>query len=513
MKISVLALTLFILGASILVADEPSTTEKTEAVTTAKTEKKEPPPPVDHQSITTHSATIGGQTIRYTATAGNLVMKEEDGTPLANVFYVAYTRDGAGEVGRRPITFAFNGGPGSSSVWLHMGAFGPKRVDYADAEGHAATPPYHLVDNESSILDLTDLVFIDPVTTGFSRAVPPKEDVKFHGLQADTRSVGDFIRLYLARSGRWSSPKFLAGESYGTTRAAALSGYLLDNGVYLNGIVLISTILNFQTVDFTSGNDLPYVLYLPTYTATAWYHHKLPPALQEGSLSAAVDTSRRFALGPYSEALMKGDSLPAAERKEIVAQLAQLTGLDPAFVDRTNLRIRDDRFFKELLRGQRRTVGRLDSRFLGIDSDSAGESAEYDPSYAAIMGPYTATVNDYVRRELKYESDLPYEILTGRVYPWTFENSNNRYADVGDTLRKAMTQNPAMRLFVAAGYYDLATPFEAAVYTFDRLGLDPEIKPHITIDFFEAGHMMYIHRPSHTKLKEDLVSFYHGALP
>ena len=455
---------------------------------------------------------IGGQQIRYSATAGNIVMKEEDGTPLANVFFVAYSRDGAGDVGHRPITFAFNGGPGSSSVWLHLGAFGPRRVDYGDADGHAPTPPYRLVDNEDSILDLTDLVFIDPVTTGFSRAVPPKEDAKFHGLQADAKSVGDFIRLYLTRFGRWSSPKFLAGESYGTTRAAALSGYLLDNGIYLNGISLVSSVLNFQTLDFTSGNDLPYILYLPTYATTAWYHHKLPADLQAKSVADLAQTARDFALGPYAEALLKGDALPGAQKKEIAGQLARLTGLDQRFIENSNLRIRDDRFFKELLRDRRRTTGRLDSRFSGIDSDAAGESSEVDPSYSAIMGVYTAMLNDYIRRDLKYESDLPYEILTGRVFPWNFENSNNRYADVGETLRKSMTQNPAMHVFVAAGYYDLACPFQAAVYTFDRLGLDPEIRPHLTVSFYEGGHMLYVPRAPHAKLKSDLATFYKEAL-
>src|SRR5258706_33221 len=286
----------------------------------------------------------------------------------------------------RPVPYTFNGGPGSSSVWLHMGAFGPKRVVYADDEGHASKPPYRTVDNEGSILDVTDLVFIDPISTGYSRAIPFADAGKFHGVNADIESVGEFIRLWTTRYSRWSSPKFLAGESYGTTRAAGLSGWLGQQGFYLNGIVLISSILNFETASFDSGNDLAYELFLPTYTAIAWYHKRLSADLQSGTLEHAIAESEQFALGDYTHALMQGDRITDQERRDATAKLARLTGLSPAYIEQTNLRVKIDRFDKELLRAQRRTVGRLDGRFIGIDKDSAGEANEVDPSYSAIFG-------------------------------------------------------------------------------------------------------------------------------
>ena len=466
--------------------------------------------PADRISTTQHSVTVGGQAIAYTARAGTMVLKDEDGTPRANFFFVSYTRDGA-DPARRPVTFTFNGGPGSSSVWLHMGAVGPKRVAYRDDEGHAALPPYRLVDNEDSLLDVSDLVFIDPVTTGFSRAIPFKDANKFHGVNADIESVGEFIRLWTTRYSRWSSPKFLMGESYGTTRAAGLSGWLQNQGVYPNGIILVSSILNFGTTSFDSGNDLAYQLFLPTYTAIAWYHKRLPADLQSGGVDAATREAEAFALGPYSHALMQGDSISDAERRDTIQKLARLTGLPPDFIDRANLRVRIDRFDKELLRSERRTVGRLDGRFVGIDKDSAGESPEFDPSYAAIFGEYTAVFNDYVRRDLKYETDAAYEILTGKVRPWSYDTTNNRYLDVGETLRGAMSQNPYLRVFVANGYYDLATPFAATRYTFARMQLDPEVRKNVSMDFFEGGHMMYIDRKAHAKLKKDLADFIRNA--
>ena len=475
-------------------------------------EKEKPADAKDNIVTTSHSVTIGGEIIKYTTRAGTIVMKDEDSKPLASVFFVAYTKDGA-DPAKRPVTYTFNGGPGSSSVWLHMGAFGPKRVAYKDDEGHAAAPPYKLVDNESSIFDLTDLVFIDPVTTGYSRAIPTKEDQKYHGVESDVRSVGEFIRLWTTRYGRWSSPKFVAGESYGTTRAAGLSGWLNDNGVYLNGIILLSCILNFETARFDTGNDLPYIVFLPTYTAIGWYHHKLSPDLQNGTLENAVAMAEKYALGPYSAALMQGDALSAEDRASVAAHLSNLTGLSKEYIDRANLRIRIDRFDKELLRDQKRTVGRLDGRFIGIDRDAAGEEPEFDPSLAAITGEYTAMLNDYVRRELKFESDLPYEILTGRVQPWSFDRNNNRYLDVSETLRRAMAENPYMRVFIANGYYDLATPFAATKYTFARTQIDPELRDHVSMDFFKAGHMMYIDRREHAKLKKDIEEFMKSAIP
>ena len=476
-----------------------------------KEEKKTPPPPEEKAVPTKHSIRIAGQEIKYTATAGTMLLKLEDGTPKASVFYIAYTKDDVSDAAQRPITFAFNGGPGSSSVWLHLGAFGPRRVQMGDVGG-LLPPPYKLVDNESSLLDVTDLVFIDPVSTGYSRAVPGEPPKQFHGIEEDVQSVGDFIRLYTTRNKRWSSPKFLAGESYGTTRAAGLSGYLQQRyGMYLNGIVLISSILNFETAEFDSGNDLPYILHLPTYTAIAWYHKRLPADLQE-NLEKAVAESRRFAAGEYADALMAGDLLPAPRRAEIAQKLARLTGLSQDYVERSHLRVPIFRFTKELLRAEGRTVGRIDGRFTGIDADEAGATPDYDPSIAAIMGPYTAVLNDYVRGDLKFESDLPYEILTGRVRPWSYAPYENRYVNVAETLRAAMTQNPFLRVFVAKGYYDLATPFFAAEYTFDHLGLDPSLRSHLSGAYYEAGHMMYVHPASLQKLKQDVAQFMRASM-
>jgi len=475
----------------------------------AKDEKK---PPEDKIVQTKHSVKIGGQEIKYTAVAGMMVLKLEDGTPKASIFYVAYTKDDTQDFSKRPITFAFNGGPGAGSLWLHVGALGPRRVEMGDV-GTLLAPPYRFVDNEASILDVTDIVFIDPVTTGYSRPVPGEADKQFHGVQEDVQSVGDFIRLWATRNRRWSSPKFLAGESYGTTRAAGLSGYMQQRyGMYLNGIILISAILNFQTAEFDTGNDLPYILYLPTYTAIAWYHKKLPGDLQ-GDLQKAIAESKAFASGEYADALMKGDTLPATKRAEVAQRLSRLTGISSDYIDRANLRIEIFRFDKELLKSERRTVGRLDGRFTGIDSDAAGEQPDYDPSLAAIVGPYTATLNEYVRGELKFESDLPYEFLTGRVRPWNYAPYENRYVNVAETLRRAMTQNPFLHVFVGKGYYDLATPFFAADYTVEHLGLDPTLRPHISGGYYEAGHMMYVHHDSLMKLKQDLAQFIQSSSP
>ncbi|HUP61020.1 MAG TPA: peptidase S10 [Thermoanaerobaculia bacterium] len=473
--------------------------------------EREKEPPKDQISTTTHSMRVGAETINYTARAGTMVLKDDEGDARASFFFVSYTKDGA-DPAKRPVTFTFNGGPGSSSVWLHMGAFGPKRVVYADDEGHAAAPPYKLTDNEATILDATDLVFIDPVTTGYSRAFPASDAKKFHGFEADVESVGSFIRLWTTRYARWSSPKFLAGESYGTTRAAGLAGWLHEEGFYLNGIMLISSILNFGTARFDSGNDLPYIVFLPTYTATAWYHKRLPAELQQRPLADVLAESERFALGEYASALMKGDQIPDEEKRSTVQKLARLTGLSVDYIERTNLRINISRFDKELLRDRRRTVGRLDSRFTGIDIDAAGERPEFDPSYAAIYGEYTAVLNDYVRRALKFESDMPYEILTAKVRPWSYDRYQNRYLDVAETLRGAMSRNPHLRVFIANGYYDLATPFAATNYTFSRMQLDPELRGHVTMRYYEAGHMMYIHRASREKLREDVVAFVRGAM-
>ena len=475
-----------------------------------------PPPPVDVLSQTAHTIVINGETITYTATAGRLVLKAEDEKegekPKASIFFVAYTRDRGPDVDEathaaaRPITFSFNGGPGSSSVWLHLGLLGPRRV-VLEEDGRPVPPPYRLVDNAFSLLDKTDLVFIDPVTTGFSRAVPGEADKQFHGFKADIESVGDFIRLYVSRNHRWASPRYLIGESYGTTRAAGLSGYLQErHGLYLNGIMLVSVVLNFMTVRFAPGNDLPYLLFLPTYAATAHYHGRLGPDAP-GDLPTLLAEVEAFTMNEYALALLRGDALPTEERAAIAARLARYTGLSADYIERTNLRIDIHRFVKELLRDRRRTVGRLDSRYTGIDRDAAGEYHEFDPSYALIQGPYTGLLNDYIRRELRFESDLPYEILSDRVHPWSFDEHQNSYVNVGETLRQAMSMNPHLRVFVANGYYDLATPYLATRYTFDHLALDESLRGNVSMAHYEAGHMMYIHDLSLAQLRDDLADF------
>lgn len=469
------------------------------------------PAPVDRTSVTSHTVAIAGVEVPYEATAGTLVLRTEEGAAKAELFYVAYVRSDVEEKGARPIMFCFNGGPGSSSVWLHLGVYGPRRVRMTE-DGFAPPPPYELVPNDQSLLDLADLVFIDPVTTGYSRPAQGEDPAQFHGLQEDAEWVAEFIRLYTTRNERWESPKFLSGESYGTTRAARLAALLQErHGLYLNGIVLVSAILNFQTARFDRGNDLPYILFLPTYTATAWYHRCLAPELQ-ADLQRTLAEVEAFALGEYALALHRGDTLPPDDARRIAARLARYTGLSPEYVERTNLRIEIQRFCKELQRAEDRTVGRLDSRFTGTDFDSAGEENEFDPSYAAIQGPFTAMQNHYLRGELGFESDLPYEILTGRVHPWSYEEAENRYVNVADDLRSAMARNPALRVFVANGYYDLATPYFATRYTFDHLGLDPALRGNVTMGFYEAGHMMYIHRPSLMRFRTDVAGFMRQAL-
>ena len=468
--------------------------------------------PEEKTSVTKHTIQVGGKEVKYTATAGTMLLKKEDLTPTASIFYIAYIKDDVPDETRRPLTFAFNGGPGSSSVWLQLGALGPKRV-MMDPQGNPLPPPYKLVDNEYSILDVTDLVFIDPVSTGFSRAIPEQDAKNFHGITGDLESVADFIRLYTTRNSRWTSPKFLAGESYGTTRAAALSGHLQERqGLALNGIMLVSTVLNFGTISFDRGNDLPYILFLPTYTATAWYHKKLPKDLM-ASQRKALDEAEQFASHEYALALMKGDTISSEERAQIVQKLARLTGLSPKYIDESNLRVPIFRFTKELLRDERRTVGRYDSRLEGIDLDATGAAPEYDPSYASVYAPFTAAWNQYVRAELKWESDMPYEILTGRVRPWSWAEYSNRYVNVSESLRTAMTQNRDLKVFVANGHYDLATPYFATEYTFDHLGLDPTLRNHVSMDFFEAGHMMYTNKPSLERLKADLARFITSSAP
>jgi carboxypeptidase C (cathepsin A) len=463
-------------------------------------------------STTHHAITIDGNKLEYDATAATMVLKDDEGKPRAGIFFTAYVRSDVKEKASRPITFLFNGGPGSSSVWLHLGAFGPRRVVLAE-DGKAVTPPYHLVDNEATLLDATDLVFVDPVSTGFSRSASGVDPKQFHGVQEDVEANAAFIRQYVTRYNRWDSPKFLAGESYGTTRCASLAAYLQGHeGINLNGVILISVVLNFQTIAFDDGNDLPYVLYLPAYTATAWYHKKLADELQ-ADLPRALAEAEKFALGEYAHALVRGSALPATERQEVARQLARYTGLSEDYVSRCNLRVDLSRFRKELLRKEERTVGRFDSRFLGVDLDNVGEHPEYDPSYVVVQGPFTALVNQYLRQELKYDTSLTYRVLTSKVQPWNFGPARNRYLNVAPSLRQAMTQNAGLRLFIANGRYDLATPGFATQYTLDHLGLPREAARAVTVEYYPAGHMMYIEPGSLLKLHRDIAQFVRAGVP
>jgi carboxypeptidase C (cathepsin A) len=468
--------------------------------------QEQPTPPAEEPPVVTHhEISVGGKTLRYTATVGLMPIKNRDGETEARMFFTAYTVDRGETSRRRPLTFAFNGGPGSASIWLHMGAIGPRRVKMMP-DGTMPPPPYELVDNEYTWLTQSDLVFIDPVGTGYSRAARPDLGQRFFGLNGDIESVGEFIRMYLTRYERWTSPLFLAGESYGTTRASALSGYLVDRGVAFNGIVLISTVMNFETLQFAPGNDLPYVVILPSYASTAWYHKKLPPDLQSQSLHQILPEVERWAANDYALALSKGDNLTVQERQDVIAKLARYTGLDPHFIDNANLRVSLNLFRKELLRAEHHTIGRLDSRFKGFDANFATDSPDFDASESAIRPPYTANFNQYIRAELGYKTDLEYYALGGGIGPWNW-NTNNGFVDTSTSLRNALARNPYLKVFVAMGYYDMATPYFAVQYTLSHINMDPSVRQNFSTGYYEAGHMMYIDEKSLGRLRADIGKF------
>jgi carboxypeptidase C (cathepsin A) len=471
----------------------------------ATPEPKEEPP-----VVTKHSVRVGSKVLNYTVTTGFMPLKNVmSGEMEAKIFFMAYTVEGVGE--KRPLMFSFNGGPGSASVWLHMGAIGPRRVKMMD-DGMMPAPPYEVEDNQQTWLENTDLVFIDPVGTGYSRAAKPELASKYFGLRGDIESVGEFIRLYLGRYERWSSPLFLVGESYGTTRASGLSDYLFEHGIGLNGICLISTVMNFQTLRFADNNDLPLVLILPSYTTTAWYHKKLSPEMQAKPVSQVAKEAENFAANEYMPAMLRIDALAPQEKQNLLDKFSMYTGLSKDFIDKNNFRIDLNKFNKELLRDRRRTTGRLDSRFLGIDRDAGGEGPDSDPSMNAIRPPYTAVFNDYVRRELGYKSDTEYYILGGGITsPWNF-GVNNGYADTSVPLKDAMAKNPFMKIFIACGFYDMATPFYAAEYTVSAMNLDTSLRKNISFSYYEAGHMMYIEKNSLKKLHDDAAAFIQSSI-
>jgi len=469
--------------------------------------------PSDDLVTTSRSITIEGEEFGYTVTTGRYVLRTEghtddtfDGAKAkAEVFVVAYTADTADPAGpvSRPVTFAFNGGPGSSSIWLHLGLLGPRRVLMGDV-GSLLPPPYGIADNEQTLLRHSDLVFIDPVSTGFSRAVKGEKSKDFHGFTADIESVGEVIRLWTTRNGRWMSPKYLWGESYGTTRAAGLASHLQQRyGMYLNGLILISTFLNGGSGMFSAGNDTVYLNYLPTYAAIASYHGKRGDLPLAGVLAEAEE----YAAGGYQQVLARGNRLTPEERSAAAARVAALTGLSPEYVDQVNLRPEHVRFLTELLRDQRHTVGRLDGRFTGWDSDYGMERWSADPSMDAIVGPYAAALNHYVRTELGYSSDLPYEVLTDRVQPWSYKEFEAQPLFVLDKLSAAMRANPHLRVHVACGYYDAATPYFAAQTDMAHLEIPAELTGNIEFAYYEAGHMMYVHEPSRLAQSAHLAAF------
>jgi len=505
-----------------LPAQEPHhpTEEKTTTETVTKSGKlpeanakeakpEQPQKPEPEPVVTHHQITVNGKVLHYTATAGRLPLKDAEGKVEAEMFFMAYTLDGGGP--KRPLTFAFNGGPGSSSVWLQLGAIGPRRVRLLPS-GFMPKPPFELEDNQYTWLDQTDLVFIDPVGTGYSRATKKDEAKKFYSVEGDIESVGNFIRLYLSRYERWSSPLFLAGESYGTTRAAGLSGYLIDHGVAFNGIVLVSTVLNFETLEFTRGNDLPFILYLPSYTAAAWYHKKLAPELQ-ADVKKALRESEQYASGPYTDALAKGDRLTAQERQSVIENLSRLTGLDKQYIDNANLRVEEGQFGKELLRNQHEIIGRIDARFTAPDLDGVGGQVEFDPSIAATRPPFTAMFNQYVRTELGYKTDMQYNILgMGVNREWNWGSAGQGFPNTAEALREAFVKNNYMKLFVASGWFDLATPYYATQYTLAHLALPANLRSNITTGYYDSGHMMYLHDQSLAHLKQDVSAFITNAL-
>lgn len=458
-------------------------------------------------SVTRHSGRFNNQVVNYKAVAGETYLKDKDGKPLAAIFSTAYVKEGVTDPTSRPVTFLFNGGPGSGSLWLHMGAFGPKRVVLPSDGKDDGAPPFRLIDNAASLLDATDIVFIDPVGTGFSRALGKTDPKDYWGVSKDARSISEFIRTWLSENGRWNSPKFLGGESYGTTRSAAVANELEGryNDVALNGIILISTILDFGLQAEVPGNEMAFIVNVPSMAATALYHGKVPgkPALE-----GFVEEARQFAIGPYASALLKGNKLQGEERARIRAQLARFTGLSEQYLENADLRVSPGRFYKELLRERGLTVGRLDARYTGKDYDNAGEEPDNDPSFYGIDAGYTAAVNSYVRDELKFSPERQYVTIGGvRDWDWKLENAGRDqevYLNVTPYLARAMRENSGLRTFVAQGYYDFATPFFAAEYSLSRTGVPAD---RVHFEYYGSGHMMYVRDADLNKLSNDVRAF------
>lgn len=491
----------------------PATPAAASGKNAATTSEPGKPIPKEKSSITHHEVTIGGREIPYTATAGNLLIRDGE-NPVASMFYVAYTRDGVTDLDHRPVTFLYNGGPGSSSVWLHMGSFGPRIVETANGEP-TGPPPYHIVNNGDSLLNCTDLVFIDAIGTGFSRIVGKGKPKEFWSVDGDVKAFAKFITRYVTLNHRWNSPKFLYGESYGTTRSAALVYYLQNQGMSFNGVVLQSSILNYGWA-WAPGLDERYENDIPSYAAIAWFHDKLPD--KPDHLGAFLQQARDFASGEYAQALAKGQTLPVAQEDAVAAKLHEFTGLSVKYLKEANLRVGPSRFRKQLLRGERRTVGRYDGRFEGIDYDSAGEIPTYDASMAAVRGAFTAAFNSYLADNLHYHSNTPYQVFGTHVSPadWNFAHKLPEYygfpslplPDVVGDLGQAMRENPHLKVFSANGYFDLATPFFGTERDLDGMELNPSLRSNLIIRYYRSGHMIYLNPKARKALRDDLEKFY-----
>ena len=468
-------------------------------------------PAIERVSTTKHTVTIDGKVIPYVARAGTMVVRDDEGKPKGSVFYVSYSRDQQ-DPSTRPITFFFNGGPGSASIWLSMGLMSPRHPEMGP-NGAQPAPPYNLVDNQYSPLDVTDLVQVDAMMTGYSRPGPGVKATDFTGASNDIKMFGQFIRDYLDKYNRWGSPKFLFGESYGTFRSAGLASELQESeGIELNGIMLLGTVLDFQNIRPGAANDLAYVCFLPTYTATAWYHKKLPADLQALTLEQVVQQSRNYAFGDYLGALAKGNTLSATERGAVAQQLARLTGISQQFALNTNLRIDPGVYRTELLRGERETVGRYDSRMIGLNGNASSQRQDYDPSDVAPAGAFMSAYMRYLHSDLGYSSDLQY-YMGGHAGRWDYTdlagagNLGASYPSESESLRTAMAKDPYLHVMVGAGYYDMATPFANAEYTFNHLGYDQTYRDRVEFHYYESGHMAYLNQTSAHQLKADIARF------